>query len=85
VSHTVDMSGFELLSGSPSFSRILTRAMSGACPGNELLPEVIVDGFHARGRHAKNLLNSRTADSFGSGPRRCLPVGVCSSLGAAQW
>jgi hypothetical protein len=29
--------------------------MSGAYPGDELPPEVIADGFYAKGGHAKNL------------------------------
>jgi CheY-like chemotaxis protein len=53
------MSGFELLSVvRRRFPRILTVAMSGAYPGNELPPGVIADGFFAKGGSSKKLLKT---------------------------
>jgi CheY-like chemotaxis protein len=70
------MSGFELLSVvRRRFPRILTVAMSGAYPGNELPPGVIADGFFAKGGGSKNLLKTleellRTAQARSSDHRR---------------
>jgi CheY-like chemotaxis protein len=51
-----DMSGFELLSVvRRRFPRILTLAMSGAHPDDEVPPDVIADGFYAKGGHPTNL------------------------------
>jgi CheY-like chemotaxis protein len=70
------MTGFELLSVvRRRFPRILTLAMSGAYPGDELPPEVIADGFYAKGGHAQNLFRIleqliRSAPARGSAHQR---------------
>ena len=54
------MSGFELLAlVRRRFPRIVQVAMSGAYRNNdELPPEVIVDGFYAKGEHPKTLFET---------------------------
>ena len=70
------MSGFELLSVvRRRFPQILTLAMSGAYPGDELPPGVIADGFYSKGGHPKYLLRTleqlvRSAPAQGSAHQR---------------
>jgi CheY-like chemotaxis protein len=67
-----NMSGFELLSVvRRRFPRMLTLAMSGGYTGDEVPPEVIADGFYAKGGHAKDLFRTlerliRSAPARGS-------------------
>jgi len=52
------MSGFELLSVvRRRFPQVLTVAMSGAYPDDQLPPGVIADAFCAKGRNPKNLFS----------------------------
>jgi len=54
-----DMSGFELLSVvRRRFPRILTLAMSGAHSDDEVPPDVIADGFYAKGGQPTNLFRT---------------------------
>jgi CheY-like chemotaxis protein len=54
-----EMSGFELLSVvRRRFPRILSLAMSGAYPSDEVPPDVIADGFYAKGGHPTNLFKT---------------------------
>jgi CheY-like chemotaxis protein len=71
-----DMSVFALLSVvRRRFPRIITLAMSGLYPGDELPLSVIADGFYAKGRPPKDLFRSleqlvRSAAAQGSAPHR---------------
>jgi CheY-like chemotaxis protein len=80
------MSGFELLSVvRRRFPRILTLAMSGAFPGDDLPTGVIADGFYAKGGHPKNLLGTlEQLVRSALGPAQRPSAGDRSSLGASQ-